>query len=291
MDGDEGLRPQGSSGSEAGVSQPPVRTTTSTYDPASGDVVKMAATENGAAVHAVTKQLDMLGRLVRYDDGNGAVTTTRYDAHGKPLVVSDSLGTYTRFTYDRAKEPRGFVTSVEDSVAGTISATYGPDGQLVRQEMPGSVSLRIGYDPAGVATSRTYTVPDGPDADTDPDVVDSSSIVENGAGQWISHRTTATAERYTYDALGRLTDVQEVVQAVAPVCTWRRYTWNDRAGRESMATSRAAGETCVDPAASASTETTRYSYDTADLRPVRRARRRSGPAPAAPTAHRATGRA
>ncbi|RBY91769.1 hypothetical protein DQ244_10810 [Blastococcus sp. TBT05-19] len=241
------------------------RTTTNVYDAASGDVVRMEATENGALVHAVTKQLDMLGRLVEYNDGNGVVTSTRYDDQGRPKrVTDDKLKTWTEFDYDRVKEPRGFVTSVKDSVAGTISAEYGPDGQLVRQKMPGSVTLAIGYDPAGVATSRTYTAPDGPDDDTLEDIIDASSIVENGAGQWVTHRTSATSEQYAYDALGRLTDVQEVVKAAAPVCNWRRYTWNDRAGRESMATSRAAGETCVDPAASTTTERTQYSYDSAD---------------------------
>ena len=56
-------------------------------------------------------------------------------------------------------EADGFVTEVKDSVAGTITAAYGPDGQLTKQTLPGGLELRIGYDtnrnPVELAQSST----------------------------------------------------------------------------------------------------------------------------------------
>ncbi|WP_176832364.1 RICIN domain-containing protein [Geodermatophilus sp. DSM 45219] len=249
----------------AGPGMVPVATTRHTYDPVSGDVTRIAKIDaSGAESAAVVKTFDALGRMTRYDDGAGAWTATTFDRFDKPTVVTDSLGSTQRFSYDRSVEPRGFLTSVDDSVAGTLSAAYGPDGQVVRQSLPGQVTLRIGYDPAGIPVSRDYTAPDGPDADTTEDRLAFSAVVENGAGQYISHETAASAKTYAYDVLGRLTDVRDLTRTSTGVCSWRKYTWNDRAGRQSLSATRTAGQTCTDPATTAGAATTGYGYDSAD---------------------------
>ncbi|KGH48142.1 hypothetical protein IN07_03530 [Modestobacter caceresii] len=130
-----------------GMSAPALGKTVSTYDPTNGDVVRMSTTKPDGSVSKVEKTFDRLGRMTRYADAAGGVTTSVFDRFGKPTKVSDSIGTTTSFTYDRSIEPRGFVTSVQDSVAGTLSAVYGPDGQLTSQSLPGGCAWTWGTTP------------------------------------------------------------------------------------------------------------------------------------------------
>ncbi|MFF8775569.1 ricin-type beta-trefoil lectin domain protein, partial [Kitasatospora sp. NPDC015120] len=85
---------------------------TAEYDPATGHLVKTTA-----GGKSLIRVLDALGRLISYTDADGGTTTSEFDRFGKPVKVTDPTGS-TTYTYDRAKEPRGLVTSVNDSVAG-----------------------------------------------------------------------------------------------------------------------------------------------------------------------------
>ena len=82
--------------------------------PATGHVTVINGQDPATALSCprCRSPFDLLGRMTRYEDGNGGWTTSVFDQFGKPTEVTDSLGTTTTFTYDRAKEPRGFVTSV-----------------------------------------------------------------------------------------------------------------------------------------------------------------------------------
>jgi RHS repeat-associated protein len=232
-----------------------------TFDPNTGRVIRMAAVDpaTGSVLSTVAKTFDRLGRLVRYEDANGGWTSTVFDQFGKPVEVTNSIGTTTEYVYDRTKEPRGFVTSVTDSVAGTISASYGPDGQLISQTLPGWVRLHVGYDANRAPVSRTY------ERLTDGAVIASSVVVENSSGQWVTHTTAASSKQFAYDRLGRLTDVRDTTVGTG-TCTWRQYTFNERAGRTSLETSAAPTDGCIDPddpSAPGLTEVA-YTYDSAD---------------------------
>lgn len=189
---------------------------------------------SGTVTARVTRAYDALGRVTRYVDASGAATTTTYDQFGKPVTVTDPSGTRT-LDYDRAVEPRGFLTSFTDSVVGTdqpFRATWGPDGQLQRQELPGGVRLEIQYDPARVEVGRTYT-----DA-TSGQVLLQDSVVENHRGQWLRHTSSVTGgllrdTTYRYDVFGRLTDVKDEV-ADTGVCTWRAYDFDVRGSRTAL---------------------------------------------------------
>ena len=247
--------------SGAGTTTAPMAKTVNSYDPATGHVTTITGKDpvTGAALNTVKKTLDRLGRMTRYEDGTGGWTNSVFDKFGKPVEVTDSVGTPSTFTYDRTKEPRGFVTSMTDSVAGTISATYGPDGQVTDQLLPGGVALRIGYDANRSPVIRTYV------RTSDNAQIATSTVVENAAGQWITHTTAAGSKRYTYDRLQRLTDVQDTVTGVG-MCTARKYGYNNRAGRTSLATAVAPTTACVDPGNPGGTPVTtnNYAYDTAD---------------------------
>ncbi|MCF4123704.1 DNRLRE domain-containing protein [Antribacter sp. KLBMP9083] len=235
--------------------------TTTTYDPVTGDVVKNASVNaSGAETAAITQEYDRLGRLIKYTDSAGGWTRTTYDRFGQPATVTNSTGASTTFYYDRAVEPRGFVTKQTDSVAGDIVPTWGPDGQLESQALPGGIKLTIGYDAARVPVKRTYTrVSDG-------GLITSDSVVENHRGQIIQHAGSDTGtSTYTYDRLGRLIRTDD--RAVDTSCTTRAYGFDTHTNRTSLTTATAAaGQACpgAGVATAAGATTTTSAYDSAD---------------------------
>ncbi|MBX9246209.1 DNRLRE domain-containing protein [Actinotalea ferrariae] len=234
----------------------PIQTTRSVYDPATGDVTETQSLRaDGSVDSRVVKQLDALGRLVSYDDGAGAVTTTTYDRFGRPTRAREVIAGTTVTTDYGYDDPRGYLTSITDSVvADTLSATWGPDGQLETQSLPGGVTLTIGYDAARVPTSRTYT-------NASSEVIWEDSVVENHRGQWISHTSTTGTATYSYDRFGRL------IQATDDLwknlgCTVRAYGYanSPRSNRTQFATASGPSEQCPTVTLGAPTAT----YDTAD---------------------------
>ncbi|GAA2811529.1 polymorphic toxin type 17 domain-containing protein [Kitasatospora sp. CM 4170] len=220
---------------------------TTEYDPATGDIVK-----TNAGGKSLVRVLDVLGRLISYTDADGGTTTTEFDKYGKPVKVSDPTGS-TTYAYDRAKEPRGLVTSVTDSVAGEFTAKYGPDGQLVEQTYPGGIVRKDTTNAVGEATSRTYT------RTSDNKVIWAQTTDISTQGQ-VAKDTSSTATRsYQYDRLGRLVKAEQTT--VATGCVTRQYAFDAHSNRLSKQTSPhgAAGE-CSTGGATAENHT----YDSAD---------------------------
>ncbi|MEV6973018.1 ricin-type beta-trefoil lectin domain protein [Kitasatospora sp. NPDC093806] len=225
----------------------PLPKVTTEYDPATGDIVKTTA-----GGKSLVRVLDQLGRLTSYTDADGSTTTSEFDRFGKPVKVSDPTGS-TTYTYDRAKEPRGLVTSINDSVAGEFTAKYGPDGQLVEQTYPGGIVRKDTTNAVGEATSRTYT------RASDNKVIWAQTADISTQGQ-VAKDTSSTATRsYQYDRLGRLVKAEQ--STVATGCVTRQYAFDDHSNRLSKQTSpRGASGECSTAGATAENHT----YDSAD---------------------------
>lgn len=221
------------SGTGAGVGAA-IQTTRTLYDQNTGDVTSTQSVVGTTVTATVSKEYDALGRLVSYTDSAGATTTTTYDRYGKPIRSSESIANVpvtTEYEYDSLAEPRGYLTAIKDSVAGRITATWGPDGQLETEQLPGGVTLTIGYDPTRVPVTRTYT------RTSDGQHIWRDSVVENHRGQWIQHTADTGTRSYAYDGLGRLTTVTDVV-AKSTQCTVRAYGFagSPRSNRTQFAT-------------------------------------------------------
>lgn len=154
----------------------PLGKVTTAYDPDTGGATTTSLPDGSV----ITRGYDLLGRLRSYTDADGATTTTEFDRYGKPAKVTDSIGTTQEFTYDRDIDPRGLLTSMTDSIAGTFTARYGPDGQLLEQGLPGGVRMLSTQDPVGEITGRTYI------RSSDNMIIASSNSVENLRGEIIS---------------------------------------------------------------------------------------------------------
>ncbi|MFI8085418.1 DNRLRE domain-containing protein [Kitasatospora sp. NPDC086009] len=230
--------------SDEGVAMPKV---TTEYDPATGDAVRTTADGK-----SLTRVMDQLGRLVSYTDADGGTTTTEFDAFGKPVKVADPTGS-TTYTYDRAKEPRGLVTSVNDSTAGEFTASYGPDGQLVEQTYPGGIVRRDTFNAVGEATGRTYT------RTSDNAVVWAQTSDVSTQGQ-VARDTSSTATRtYRYDRLGRLVKAQQSTTTTG--CATRQYAFDAHSNRLSKTTLPSALDgTCGTTGATVEN----HGYDSAD---------------------------
>ncbi|MGW2052247.1 DNRLRE domain-containing protein, partial [Streptomyces sp. NPDC001858] len=221
--------------------------TTNEYDPTTGKVTKTTSTTGGT----IARAYDKLGRLTSYTDADGGTTTTEYDKLDRPVKVTDSAPSTVTYTYDHTAEPRGLVTKTSDSVAGDFTAAYDADGSLATEKLPGGYSLAVTEDTTGAPTSRAYT------RDSDAASVFTDTVTENVHGQTTSHQGFS-AQKYTYDKAGRLTNVDDTV---GETCTRRAYTFDKRTNRTALATATAASSSAC---TSTGATTTNYTYDSAD---------------------------
>ncbi|MBW0254839.1 DNRLRE domain-containing protein [Cellulomonas sp. PS-H5] len=243
-----------------------IERTGTVYDALTGDVLETTSLDsNGAVTASIRRSFDELGRLTSYTDADGATTTTTYDRFGATTASTQVIAgrtLTTTYEYDREIEPRGFVTSVTDPVAGEISATWGPDGQMESEILPGGIELEIDYDAARVPVSRTYRKLAQPfSEDQASNIIWADTVVENHRGQWIRHEASTGTLNYAYDGLGRLITVNDTEAATAS-CTTRVYGFagSDRSTRTQFATATG------DPGATCPTATpeTIVAYDSAD---------------------------
>ena len=223
------------------------------YDSSTG----LPTTTSGGGL-TITRSYDDLGRLASYTDGDQNTSTFGYDLLSRPTSVFDGKGTYT-LTYDEGDERRGLLTTLEDSQAGEFGAAYDPDGALVTQTWPNGMTSTMTFDEAGGPTALIYTKTSNCTVDCD---WFTEQVTPSIHGQWLSRNSTLSSQQYTYDAGGRLTEVQDTVSAA---CTTRQYRFEGLAGMNSNRTSLitippgALGE-CL--TVGGSTETS--SYDEAD---------------------------
>ncbi|MFE4052157.1 DNRLRE domain-containing protein [Streptomyces sp. YIM B13518] len=220
---------------------------TTEYDPVTGKVTKVTSPSGGS----ITKAYDKLGRLISYTDADAGKTTTEYDKLDRPVKTSDTVPSTTTYTYDHTSEPRGLVTKTSDSVAGDFFAAYDADGSLTSEKLPGGYTLNVTEDPTGATTARAYT------RDSDGTTVYTDTVTESVHGQVTSHQGWS-AQKYTYDKAGRLTNADDTA---GEVCTRRTYAFDQRSNRKTLTTATAdSGSAC----ASTGATTTDYTYDSAD---------------------------
>lgn len=220
---------------------------TTEYDPATGQAVKTVSPTGGT----ITQGYDKLGRQISYTDADGGTTTTEYDLLGRPVKVSDNSPSTVTYTYDTTAEPRGLATKTTDSIAGAFQATYGADGSVTSEKLPGGYTLRQTKDTAGSPDGRTYT------RDSDGAIVYSDAVTESIYGQVTTHAGWSD-QTYRYDSTGRLTTVEDTSETI---CTRRAYTFDARTNRKSLTS--ATGTPGADCPTTGGT-TTNHTYDSAD---------------------------
>ncbi|WP_435286474.1 RHS repeat-associated core domain-containing protein [Streptomyces bacillaris] len=220
---------------------------TTEYDPGTGNITKKTSATGGTII----KAYDKLGRQTSYTDADGGTTRVEYDLLNRPVKITDGAPSSVTYTYDHSAEPRGLVTTLTDSIAGAFQAVYDADGDVDSEKLPGGFSLDVVKNSVGAITTRTYT------RSSDGTMVYSDTAASSVHGQ-ITAQSAWSDQAFGYDAIGRLTSVEDTADTV---CTKRTYTFDQRSNRTALtSTASAPGADC--PTSGGATTT--HSYDSGD---------------------------
>lgn len=259
-----------SSGTNPGASLQDIETV---YDAATGRVTETQQKTGTTTVRAIKREYDALGRMFKYTDADGLVTTTSFDILDRPVAISDTKngspqqGTRT-LQYDTRT---GAVAGVTDPALGqssgssSIVGVYDLDGRLTSQTFTKSgVKMGLAYDAEGAVRAREYT--------SGATQLHRSEAVRSIHGEILEQTSRKTGQvqtnsAYAYDAAGRLVKSDGTVDGQ---CTVRLYAYGHStettpAGADSNRTrlttrAPAGGGACATSGGTA----TDYTHDIAD---------------------------
>jgi RHS repeat-associated protein len=236
------------------------RTKTDTYDSAgrlkttlteSGEgtslpeVTYSYSAEAGAETGALTKQstpstgktitsvYNTLGQLTSYTDADANTSSYEYDVDGRILKTNDGKGAQT-YTYSKATGlPEQLVDSSHEGMKFT--ATYDAEGHMLTEGYPNGMTAYYTYNQAGTPTSLVYKkLTDCTEEEKEKCQWYKDVVVPSIHGQWLTQTSNLSKQQYTYDASGRLTQVQNT--PVGKGCTTRIYAYDEDSNRISLTT-------------------------------------------------------
>ncbi|HEY4313928.1 MAG TPA: LamG-like jellyroll fold domain-containing protein, partial [Actinomycetes bacterium] len=246
---DAGRETQRATASAVGTDVP---TTTTTYDASTGQVATSSAVVDGTT-RTVETDYDDIGQPTRYVDGTGQATTTTFDLLGRPVVTDDGKGTQTR-SYDPVTAR---LTRIVDSQAGTFTATYDADGDVITKDLPNGLRATYTIDEAGQPVDLRYVKTSG--CSTDCTWLH-FGVTRSVLGQQRTLDSTMSQQTDSYDAAGRLTEVRDTPAGKG--CTVRQYAYDLDSNRLQL-TTHAPG-TAGACAPTSAGQTTTHTYDSAD---------------------------
>jgi RHS repeat-associated protein len=231
-------------------------TVTDTYNKETGTLEKQSTTSEGKT-KTITTVYNALGEMTSYTDAREAGTTYEYDIDGRIKKTNDGKGTET-YKYN---ETTGLPEELVNEYGTTklpFTATYDIEGNLLTEGYPNKMTAYYTYNQAGTPTALEYKKT-ASCAKTCPEVWFEDTVVPSIHGQWLEQTSTLSHQAYTYDAAGRLTQVQNTPAGKG--CTTRVYTYDEDTNRTSLTTREpgAKGE-CTSEGGTVETHT----YDSAD---------------------------
>jgi RHS repeat-associated protein len=170
--------------------------------------------------------MNSLGQLTSYVDADDNESKYTYDTDARLETLNDGRGTQT-YGYD---ETTGSLKTLTDSDAGMFTATYDADGNLLTEGYPNGMTAEYEYDPTGTPVSLEY-IKSSCNCTWFADKVTPSIH-----GQWITQESSLSKQVYSYDAAGRLTQVQSTPAGKG--CVTRTYAYDEDTDRLSLATAQ-----------------------------------------------------
>jgi RHS repeat-associated protein len=229
-------------------------TVTDAYNKETGELEKQSTTTEGKT-ETITNVYNTLGELTSYTDGDEGVTTYEYDIDGRIKKDNDGKGAET-YTYN---ETTGLVTELLNEYGTTklpFKATYDIEGNMLTEGYPNGMNADYTYNQEGTPTKLEYVKTTHC---TEKCTWFSDAVVPSIHGQWLEQTSTLSHQAYTYDAAGRLTQVQDTPTGKG--CTTRMYAYDEDTNRVSLKTyePNSKGE-CASEAVTEESHT----YDSAD---------------------------
>jgi YD repeat-containing protein len=108
---------------------------------------------------------------------------TFYDLLGRPAYATDGKGAQAT-VYDPES---GVLVALEDSAAGTFTATYDADGKVIVRDLPNGLTAEMTYDEAGVPIHLSHEKTLGCSSNCTWLEFD---IEESVHGQWLRQEST-----------------------------------------------------------------------------------------------------
>jgi RHS repeat-associated protein len=231
-------------------------TVTDEYSSETGALVKQCSNEGKPCTEGkpktTTSAYNTLGELTSYTDADENTATYNYDIDGRVEKTNDGKGTQT-YTYDPTT---GFSTKLVDSAAGTFTATYDAEGNMLTEGYPNGMSGDYAYNQEHAPTKLEYIKTT---YCTEKCTWFSDAVVPSIHGQLLEQTNTLSHDAYTYDAAGRLTQVQDTPSGKG--CTTRIYAYDEDTNRTSL-TTREPGSKGECTSTGGTVE--KHTYDTAD---------------------------
>lgn len=221
-----------------------------------------ALVSQSSAGRTITSVYNTLGQLVSYTDADANTTTYTYNIDGQPKTINDGKGTET-FTYS---ETTGLPTELVNEYGTSklrFTAKYDPEGRVLSEGYPNGMAAKYTYNELGEATTLEYVKTSDCKSGC---TWFSDTVVPSIEGQWMSQTTTlagqTSTESYSYDGVGRLTQVQSTPAGKG--CTTRIYAYDRDTNRTSLTTrAPAPSHQCAAKGESTETHET-HTYDEAD---------------------------
>ena len=219
-----------------GTAVPVARTV---YDQTTGQAVRTQSLVSGTVTAELVRGYDTLGRQTSYTDADNVTSNTTYDLLGRPATTNDGKATRT-YTYDGGTERRGLLTSVNDTQAGTFTATYDADGNIITETWPNNLAVTHHQDEAGQDYGIEYTATTGCTTNCTL-YAEWTGADEDGSVRWNSNSFSSTGN--VYDKAGRLT---YAALTVAGQCTMHQYAYDDSTNRTNQLTYGPVPGACTD---------------------------------------------
>ena len=240
--------------STVGKSMP---TVTDKYSETTGAVIEQASSSQ-----SIKSAYNALGQLTSYTDASGKTTTYEYEGEGKyagekevdgrPRAINDGQGTET-YTYN---ETTGMLSELAISGAGTFTASYDVEGNMLSEHYPDGMSATYAYNAGGEPTSLVYNkethCTEGCEWFKD-------SVVPSIHAQWATQTSSLGNDTYTYDTVGRLTETTQTPTGKG--CVTRRYAYDEDTNRTSLTAYPPNGK---NECATESPSVEKHTYDEAD---------------------------
>ncbi|MGA8365643.1 MAG: RHS repeat-associated core domain-containing protein [Solirubrobacteraceae bacterium] len=234
--------------SSTGTSLPKV---TNEYSTETGVPTKQRTTVEGKE-QSIASVYNKLGQLTSYTDADGNTATYKYDIDGRIEETSDGKGSQT-FSYDKTT---GALTKLTDSAAGSFTASYDAEGRMLSEVLPNGMTASYTYNPEGEKTGVEYIKMTHCSSGC---TWFSDSATPSIHGQWLTQTSTLSSENYTFDEVGRLTQVQDTPAGKG--CGTRIYAYDEDGNRTSL-TTRSPGTEGKCATEGGTTQT--HAYDAAD---------------------------
>jgi RHS repeat-associated protein len=215
------------------------------------------STESESKAKTITNTYNKLGQLTEYTDADGNTSTYEYEIDGRIKKTNDGKGTQT-YTYDKTTD---LLTELVDSSheGMKFTATYDPEGNLLTEGYPNGMTATYAYNQVGAPVSLAYKKTTHCTEEKENCIWFKDTVVPSIHGQWLEQASSLSHQNYSYDAAGRLTQVQNTPAGKG--CITRLYEYDADSNRISLTTREpnSKGECATEGGT-----VEKHTYDTAD---------------------------